>query len=146
MVYKYNVISTYIEVFNVILNRISFVNLYWTLLSERFFFSAYTYTYISFVTFGNLYCVNEIFNIFISLLWYRGKARRWIPPLNTWGLQNLAEIRERKGLNRKHNNIEIPFQSLNLKYKILLKAIDIYILSIVPKTVYIEKYKQIILF
>ena len=33
--------------------------------------------------------------IFISSLWRRGKARRWIPPLNTQCLQNSAESGER---------------------------------------------------
>ena len=34
---------------------------------------------------------NEIFNIFISLLWCRGKERRLVPPLNTQCFQNSAE-------------------------------------------------------
>ena len=36
--------------------------------------------------------------IFFSSLWYRGKARRWVPPLHTQSLQNLAESRERSVL------------------------------------------------
>ena len=44
---------------------------------------------------------NEIFiyiYIIISSLWCRGKARRWVPPLNTQHLQNLAKSGQRKVL------------------------------------------------
>ena len=35
---------------------------------------------------------NEILNILIYPLWYRDKARRWVPPLYTQCFQNLAGI------------------------------------------------------
>ena len=44
---------------------------------------------------------NEIFiyiYICVSSLWYRGKARRWVPPLNTQCIQNLIESGERSVL------------------------------------------------
>ena len=44
---------------------------------------------------GSIPTRNQIFNIFISSLWCQGKARCWVPPLNTQWLLNLAEHRER---------------------------------------------------
>ena len=41
---------------------------------------------------------NEIFNILISSLWCRDKARRRVPPLNTQCLQNSAQKEERNVL------------------------------------------------
>ena len=40
--------------------------------------------------------LNDIFNIFISSLWKRGKARSWVPPLNMQWLQNSGENGEWK--------------------------------------------------
>ena len=44
---------------------------------------------------------NEIFNIFVSSLWCRGKARRWAPPLNMQCFQNSCASRTANALELK---------------------------------------------
>ena len=75
---------------------------------------------------------NYIFIIFIFSVWWRGKARRWVPPLNIQQITNSAEREEEivlaqgsvvpstypaeRGIDRK-----VTKEKLNIKfYKLIL--------------------------